>query len=404
MTTAIRLLPLMLVLALAERQSNRLRAEDAVADRLILRDDTELLGQIVPASPRSGRVEIIVRRSWIEVHFPDQAERWAARDRPNRLRAISQRVDRLRQWQQDRRAFAIGGQDPIAEGIEAELQRLANPDLPDQSPLMVIGFPRGEVARVVPQPESRRRMLRQGWRAGFEDVESMPEDRLASGLRDRGFAAGEIDPAPIDDLLPVPLEDDRRWLSRRASTEVLTDPGLHLIRFGDLVLPEPSPGMDADPGQMIGAVGGLLDGLLGGGPVTDPMRPHLDRIESSGRVGVVVTRLETSPGFDRVAVEAAVLIRTAPGRWEPASRRRAEVRPADLPADAGRPLAEDPQVRAAFGMLQGLGLGQVDPGAQRMSLAVGAASQRALAEARSALENDLRSVAIRFDRGAGAGP
>jgi hypothetical protein len=251
--------------------------------------------------------------------------------------------------------------------------------------------------RIDLQPEHRRRMLRQGWRAGFDQVETMPEGQLRAGLQDRGFALGAIDAATIDDLLPVPVERERRWLARRASTEALTDPDLRFIRFGDLVLPDPGSDGALDQTQMAGAVGSLLENLLGNGPRIDPMKPHLDRIEESGRIGVVVTVLETSPDFDRVAVEAILLIRTAPGRWETGTRRRAEIRPADLPANAGQQLANDPQVRAAVQMLQGLGLGPVDPQAQQLSLAVGAATQRALGQARSALEADLRSVALRVD-------
>jgi hypothetical protein len=74
------------------------------------------------------------------------------------------------------------------------------------------------------------------------------------------------------------------------------------------------------------------------------------------------------------------------------------VRPGDLPADAGRPLAQDPQVRAAFELMQGLGLGRVDAEARGLALGVGAAAQHALERARSALEADLRAVALRLDR------
>lgn len=371
-------------------------AGDRVADRVVLRDGTILLGQVRPGP--SAEVEVVVRRSWVEEHLPDRAEAWSDRDRRARRQAQEARVRRLGQWRLERRVADEGRADPIRSWIDAELSRLDRPEDEQPFPLMVVSVPRREVASIDEQPEHRRRMLRQGWRAGFEAVESMTEDRLRAGLQDRGFAQGASDPAPIDDLLPVPAERDRRWLARRASTEALTDADLRLIRFGDLVLPEPGPGKPLDPSQMADAVGNIAGQLLGDRPAVDPIKPYLDRIERSGRIGVVVTVLHLSPGFERVAVEAILLIRTGPGRWETGTRRRAEVRSADVPAQDGRRLAEDPQVQAAMRLLQGFGLGRSDPQAQQLGLAVGAATQLALNQARTALEADLNSVALRIDR------
>jgi hypothetical protein len=226
----------------------------------------------------------------------------------------------------------------------------------------------------------------------------MPMDRLRAGLQARGFALSDVDPAPIDDLLPTPVESDRRWLARRAATEVLNDTGLQFVRFGNLVMPDPGTGAAADQAQLAGVMGNVLGDLLGAPPTRDPLIPHLQRIEASGRVGVVVTGLEMSPGLDRVAVESMLLVRTGPSRWERAAWRRAEVRPTDLPADAGRDLAQDPQVRAAFGLLEGLGAGGADPRMKQLGLTVGAATQQSLSRARAALDLDLRSAALRLDR------
>ena len=385
---------LFLALASSRLMTTTSIVEHGVSDRVVLRDGTVVLGQIFP-SP-SSRVELIVCRSWAEAHLPEQLARWIERDLPNRTRAIAERIERLRQWRQERRPPGVAGPDPIGTWIEAELTRLEDPLALSRFPLIVVSFPRGEVSRIESRPEAQRRMLRQGWRARFLEVETMPEAQLRAGLEDRGFAPVENDPAPIDDLLPIPLELDRRWLARRASTEVLTDPDLRLIRFGELVLPDPGSGGAIDQIQMTRAVGNLLGSLLGNGPMVDPARTYLDAIEASGRVGVVVTQLMMTPEFDRVVVESTLLIRTGVGRWEVGTRRQAEVRTADLPPEAGRPLGDDPQVRAVIELLQGFGLGRVDAEGQRLSLAVGAATQKALEEARSALEADLRSVAFRI--------
>ncbi len=369
--------------------------DDRVADQVVLRDGSVVLCQVLPN--HSDRVHMIVRRAWVEKRLPERAAAWLHQDRLSRQRALVDRAQRLRQWRQERQGLGEPA-DAIGSWIDAELAHLDRREAGEPFPLMVVSIPRREVSRIDEQPEHRRRMLRQGWRAGFDRVEMMSETQLQAGLQDRGFAPGAIDPAPIDDLLPVPAESNRRWLARRASTEALTDPDLRFSRFGDLVLPDSGDAGTVDQAQMANAVGNLIGSLLGNTPGTDPMKAHLDRIEASGRIGVVVTMLETSPEFDRVAVETALLIRTAPGRWETGTRRRAEVRTADLPANAIQPLAADPQVRAAVQLLNGFGLGQVDPQSQQRGLAVGAATQRALGLARSALEADLNSVALRLNR------
>jgi hypothetical protein len=365
------------------------------ADRVVLQDGSILLGQVLLT--RETRVEVVVRRSWAEKHLPDRFPEWEARDRQARERGRSDRIHRLQRWRDERRA-PTAGPDPIGKWLELQLQRLDGQVEGVSSPLMIISIDRRDVSQVDQHPEDSRRMLRQGWRAGFEDVESMPIDRLRAGLQARGFALSNIDLAPIDDLLPPPVESDRRWLARRASTEVLNDPDLQLIRFGNLVMPDPGSGAADNQAQLAGVVGNLVGDLLGASPATDPIIPHLQRIEASGRVGVVVTGLEISPGLDRVAVESMLLVCTGPSRWERAAWRRAEVQPSDLPVDAGQDLAQDPQVQAAFRLLEGLGTDGADPRMKRLGLAVGAATQQSLSQARSALDADLQAAALRLDR------
>ena len=47
----------------------------------------------------------------------------------------------------------------------------------------------------------------------------------------------------------------------------------------------------------------------------------------------------------------------------------------DLPANAGDGLADDPQVKAVFGVVESLGLGEVPPELKRRSLNMGAATR-----------------------------
>ena len=103
-----------------------------------------------------------------------------------------------------------------------------------------------------------------------------------------------------------------------------------------------------------------------------------------------------APGFERVAVESVLLVRVAPESWLPAATRRAAVAPGDLPGQAGVPLADDPQVEAAFELFERLGV-VANAEARRTALGAGAATQKALQMVEEALNADLRAAA--FDLG-----
>ncbi len=373
---------------------------DSAADALTLRDGQVVLGQRVKSSATNfNQVKIYVRRDWAETHLQDRFNRWEEIERPWRIKALEQRLQRLEAWQHDLQTVGNGvaqAQDQLSAWLDRQIESLRREPLANRPPLLMAVLDRREVAEILERSAAEKRMLRQAWRAGFEDAETMPVDRLQAGLQARGFALNAIDPAPIDDLLPLPLESDRRWLARRASTEVLQDPGLRFIQFQHLVLPEQQFQGEA-PAIAAGPLLSTLGNLLGEGPRPDPLAEQRQRIEAQGRIGMVLTDLKISPDFSTLRVESALHVRTAPGRWEVAARRSATVRPGDLPADAGEPLAADPQVQAAFRMFEGFGLGPVDPQARQLSLKIGAATRLALRKASAALQTDLESAALRVD-------
>lgn len=366
-------------------------AEDA-ADRVVFRDGDVLLGQVV--AEESLETMVAVRRTWAEEHLPQKAAAWERQEEQTAARARQERLARLEQWRRDRPADQRQA-DQIGLWIDREIVRLRKPFEEGRPPLMLVTLGKREILTVDRRDEDARRMLRQGWRAGFEGVESMPIDRLREGLRSRGFAMTDVDPAPIDDLMPVPIESDRRWLARRAATEILNGGGNRLVRYGDLVMLEPTPGAAVDEAQVADAVGALL-GELTGQPAEDPVARLLRKFGAEGKVGAVLTSLEMAPGFERVSVESVLLVRVEPERWLPAATRRAAVSPGDLPDQAGVPLANDPQVESAFEMLERLGVG-ANPEARRVALGAGAATQKALQMVEEALNADLRAAA--FDLG-----
>ena len=138
---------------------------------------------------------------------------------------------------------------------------------------------------------------------------------------------------------------------------------------------------------------------LAGEPRGDPLAARAREVAARGRVGLVVTGMETTEDLSSVQVEATLWVCTGPDRWEPAVSRRATVRPGDFPPDAGAELAADPQVDAAFRLVEGLGLGEVSGEMKRLALNVGAAVRRANGLARSALRREIDALASRSSGG-----
>ena len=367
---------------------------NSAADSVTFKDGRVLLGQILDSDRRAPFL-VLVRRAWAEANLPDRASTWAKAEAPLTKRAEAQRRERLQAWRRDRRPDPAGG-DRITPWLDHELARMADPKAESKSALMVVKLGRAEVKAIDRKPRRANRMLRLGWLSNLPDVEAMPRDDLARGLDGRGFDPNATSPVAIDSLLPTQPETDAQWLVRRAATEVSNDPGGRLLRYQGLILPEPAAGEAPPAGASLAAALGSLKELLGEAPV-DPLPGKLRERAGQGRVGAVVTRLDLSPDFSTVAVETALWVRAGGDRWVPALVRSSTVRPDDLPANAGDGLADDPQVKAAFGVVEALGLGEVPADLKRRSLNMGAATRKALGQARGALDQELNSAALSLE-------
>jgi len=275
---------------------------------------------------------------------------------------------------------------------------LSAPGAAEQSVLLRVRVPKDEVAGLARRPPSAERLPQLAWLCSLPDPESMPPGELKDALEARGFAAdasGKSSPASLDRLLPPVPEPDQLWLARRAATELASDSDLRFLRFQDMVVP------DAGAGQLMGGLGlstamselkRLLDPDDARRP--DPLVEKLTAIEARGRKGAVVTRLEIQPDLDGVTVESTLWICIGTKRWVPFGSRSATVRPADVRADAGQKLADDPQVKGVFGIVESLGLGAVPADLKQRSLRIGAATERALGTARTAFNQDLDALAL----------
>ena len=142
------------------------------------------------------------------------------------------------------------------------------------------------------------------------------------------------------------------------------------------------------------ALGGVLKLFDPDQGKEDPLVAALKKVGSRGRVGALVTKLDLSADMSQTTVEATMWVRAGGDQWVPFVTRSASVRPDDLPPEAGRNLAADPQVQTATSLVEALGLGTVAPEIKQRSLKMGAATDKALGAARAAINRDLNALRL----------
>jgi hypothetical protein len=249
------------------------------------------------------------------------------------------------------------------------------------------------VAQLVPSNPLEQKLLRLGWRAGFADVETMSLDELVESLTVRGLDPARYLEVSIDHLLPLARETEGQWRVRRAATEASREPSLNVIQSGGLVLPE---GADLKAIGSLGLLSGLLrqlaDDPLG---ERDPLEATREAAARRGRSGLIVTALEMSPDLGSATITRTLWVRAENGRWSREIVRSATARAADT--RGAEVLATDPQVKGIFDVADALGLAGIDPSLKERSLAMGAATQQALDQAREAFESAL--VGVRLEVG-----
>lgn len=367
------------------------------ADEITLRDGSVVKGLVTSATTGArGSVEFVVRRAWAEKTLGHHLKNWDRSTAAATRLAIGQRRKRLEAWRRER-APSVGPDDRIIPWIDQELARLAAPGEPEPAMLIKVRLPRTGVQKLVRRPGPVERLLRLAWLCDLPDPESTALEDLKNSLEARGYAVDATapqQPAALDRLLPLAPEPELQWLARRAATELAVDPDLRFLRFQDTVFP------DAGAGQPLGGIGlstamselkRLLD--LDPGPKTDPLIDKLKTIAARGRAGAVVTRLEIQPDMSDVTVETSLWLREGP-RWLLFGSRSATVRPDDLAQEAGKNLADDPQVKGAFQIAELLGLGAIPGEVKERSLRIGAATEKALGMARAAFNQDLDDLAL----------
>jgi hypothetical protein len=370
------------------------------ADRITLRDGSVVLGLVTAtaAGPRAG-LEILVRRDWAEKNVGSWAKKWNRALEANSKSAARQRRDRLQAWRGERISNAPAD-DRILVWIDRERKRLDDPSRFARSFLIPVHLSRGDVRSLTREPKTSARLLQLGWLCGIQDVETKKLDSLKDALEGRGFSAESDETPSIAGLLPLTPESELQWLARRAATELAFDSDLRFIRYQDLVLPDAKGGQALQGAGLQAAFSEIAKLLNPDHASGDPLAATLKKVGDRGRAGVLVTRLEMSADLSRVTVEATLWVRQVE-RWLPIGSRTASVRPDDLRPEAGQNLDADPQVQTAFSLVDALGLGSISPELKRRSLRMGAATEKALGDVRSQVNQDLDALSLPLSGPAG---
>ncbi len=376
--------------------------QETTADRVTLRDGSTLLGlAAVTGSGQRAGVDLLVRRDWLRSTLPKLAARYEPIAERSGRQAITERRRRLEAWRKERaatrQAAGAARDDKISTWLDAELKRLADPKAASSSPLMAIHLGRSEIRALDRAADPKRRALALAWLAELPDPEKSRFEELKGGLESRGLL---VDPQAkglpaLDRMMPPMPEPELAWLARRAATEIAVDPGRRFVRYQNMVFPENADGQ-APAGlgltSALSEIKRLLD--LDPTPAEDPLVKQFRAIEAAGGAGAVVTRLEIAPTLDSATVESTLWVRQARERWVPAGSRTSTVRGSDLAQGAQQALAGDPQITAAFQIVEALGLGDLGADLKQKSLTIGAATQKALANVRTASSEDLDRLAF----------
>ncbi|HZW29489.1 MAG TPA: hypothetical protein VFF52_02215 [Isosphaeraceae bacterium] len=369
--------------------------EKAAADRIVLRDGKELLGQVDDSSPQAALM-VLVRREWVRKALPERAKTWEDAARGATAAAARERRERLAGWRRERPATPAPG-DRITAWLDRELAESSGPVAP--SFLMTIRLGRNDISAVERRSERAARALRCAWLLGLADPETTPLATLRDAIAGRGMTLDGDEPIALDRLLPPAVEPPDRWLLRRAATEVLQDEGLRFLQFGTTILPEPVPGQPLDPALGPALVEGTIRDALGVGK-TDSLPLRLRAVAERGRVGVMVTRIAVAPDLGSASAESTLYYHSG-SDWDRGGWRSASLQVGAVPPMVVSIVASDPQVQAVMKLIDAIGAGFVSPETKQRGLVVGTTVGGAVVLARTTLVRSLTGLAFDLE---GKGP
>ncbi len=369
------------------------------SDAITLEDGSVVRGQVAEGA-RFGGVTVLVRRDWARRNAPAWLSRWERQELPLILRGRRERKERLIAWRRDRILNSIPSGDRMTSWINAEVARLSTLK-PGRTVLTLATFPRSETRGIDQQMVETGRLLRLGWLAGLNDVETLPLDELTVALEPQTRIRPD-DPGRVDALLPLYPEGEERWRARRAATEVVFDPSLRYVRFRQLTLPETGPNSDATPqttSELIDSPAGraAFAAIQGVSPF-DAIDELLDDIAGRGYVGAIISRVELGIDSDQVEAESTFWVCQRGGRWTSLFTRRAVVASGASSLADRTPALEGSPIKTTLQVLETVASAPSSPEVSQLRQRLGATAELALGKARAALDQELAPLVLSVTR------
>ena len=359
-----------------------------VADRIVLRDGKELLGQVEESS-NGGMLMILARREMVRKALPNWAAKWEDAEKVANATAVQQRRERLAGWRRERPEVPAPA-DRITTWLDRELAQPDGPVAP--STLMAIRLERDDVSAVERRSDSAAQALRGAWVLGLANPETTPFSTLKDSIAGRGLILANDDPIAVDRLLPPFAQRADHWLLRRAATEVLYDDGLRFIGFGSNILPEPVPGQPLDPATGVTLVEGTIRDVLGVGR-PDSLHLRLGAVAARGRAGMILTRIVIAPDLLSASAESTLYFYNG-SNWDRALWRSQRLEVGTVPPVVVTMVAADPQVKAVMNLIDSIGAGFVSPEMKERGLVVATTVGGAVVLVRTALVRSLTGLAF----------
>ena len=354
-------------------------------DRVQLTNGTVLRGQVVNRREDDGLL-MAVQRNWLKARDPALARDASDADAEQTATAWRQLSDRLDALL----ASPLAQQnDPLRVFLQREqtrIQQLLAVESPPPFQFLWLQIPERSVRAVTPADPAWRRLVQWGWQEHLDDVETLPQNRLATALTKAGIDATQQPPSLVDRLPPLPQSDDQ-WLARLALLQHTYGAPVSFQGTGDVLvrLDEAAPEATLLPmiTQLLQAeISNLLEPAdqPGGHPAT-PAAPPEDRWVQSARAQAIddgrfrATRVTTNLTQHTVVVESRFEVLTTPHRWATLWRDRVTVDARNARPDAEARITADPRVEQALAGLRLLGL--TDDHAITTAIRFGAATMEA---------------------------
>ena len=354
-------------------------------DRVQLTDGTVLRGQVVNRREDDGLL-MAVQRRWLEAREPALARDASDADAEQTATAWRQLSDRLDALL----ASPLAQQnDPLRIFLRREhtrIQQLLAVESPPPFQFLWLRIPERSIRAVTPADPAWRRLVQWGWQEQFDDVETLPQNRLATALTTAGIDATQQPPSLVDRLPPLPQSEDQ-WQARLAILQHTYGAPVSFQGTGDVLvrIDEAAPEKALLPiiTQLLQAeISNLLEPAAQPGrrPAT-PAAPPEDRWVQSARAQAIddgrfrATRVTTNLTQHTVVVESRFEVLTTPHRWATLRRDRVTVDARNARPDAEARITADPRVEQALAGLRLLGL--TDDRAITTAIRFGAATMEA---------------------------